>query len=276
MPYLAVSDGTKIYYEDHGSGEAVLFCHGLQSSHLKIKNFINEFKGGCRCICYDHRGHEASERSGKHMNIQTLGRDLRELIEYLRLDNITVIGHSMGAAAIFSYIKQFGCEHLKRIVAVDMSPYMRNSVWDGGIGQGKWQDEDFLQDLERIFDDIGSANWYITKKLMNPALAASVPEAMESSMAALCGIGCDALTMASLWFSLFRTDFRPVISEISVPFLYIMPEYPLYSMTAVNFIKEHVKSRFVLEKDIPGTTHTILMEKPHETAERIKAFMNLE
>lgn len=69
----------------------------------------------------------------------------------------------MGAAAIFSYVNQFGCENLKRIVVCDMSPYMRNDGWTGGIGQGKWTDEDFLSDLDRIFDNIGYAAWYITK-----------------------------------------------------------------------------------------------------------------
>ena len=35
MPYLTSFDGTKIYYEDVGKGETILFSHGLGSSHLK-------------------------------------------------------------------------------------------------------------------------------------------------------------------------------------------------------------------------------------------------
>ena len=92
-------------------------------------------------------------------------------------------------------------------------------------------------------------------------------------MKVLCCIDCDAYTMASLWYSLFRTDQRPAISKINVPFLYIMPETPLYSMVAVNFYKDNVKNEFVLEKDFPNTTHTILMEKPKEVAEKIKQFI---
>ena len=49
-------------------------------------------------------------------------------------------------------------------------------------------------------------------------------------MIALCGKGIDPLTMASLWFSLFRADQRPVMEKITVPFLYVMPETSLYSM----------------------------------------------
>ena len=53
MPYLTMSDSSKIYCEEHGreTGETVLFCHGLNSSHLKIGKFIGEFKGEFHTVC---------------------------------------------------------------------------------------------------------------------------------------------------------------------------------------------------------------------------------
>ncbi len=272
MAYLTMTDGIKIYYEDHGTGETLLFAHGLNSSHLDIKAFIDEFRGEYRIVCYDQRGHESSDKSAVHMNVRRLGQDMNEIIEALDLKDITVIGHSMGAASIFSYVNQFGCGRLRRIVAADMSPYMRNDSWKGGIGQGSWTDEDFMEDLDRIFDDIGYAGWYITKTMMNPALA-NTPKELEPAMVALCGKGFDPLTMASLWFSLFRTDQRPVMEKITVPFLYIMPETPLYSMVNVDYIRTHVKGDFVLEKDFPGTSHNIFNQLPHQVAERVKDFI---
>lgn len=271
MPYFAVSDWTKIYYEDCGEGETILFAHGLGSSHLELKDFIGEFKNDYRCVCYDHRGHGASDKPNIHMNVKRLGQDMHELIEYLDLKDITLIGHSMGAATIFSYVNQFGCSRLKRIVSVDMTPYMRNTVWEGGLAKGKWTDEDFLRDLDRVFDDVGFASWEIAK-VMNPALA-EIPEQFQEGMKALSREAQDPFTFGSLWYSLFRTDQRDVMSKINVPFLYVMPEQPLYSMVTANFIKDNVKGGFVLEKDFPGTTHVILMEKPRETAERVKEFM---
>lgn len=273
MPYFATKDGTKLYYEDSGQGATLLFSHGLNSSHLAIKNFINEFKGEYRLVCYDQRGHASSDRAKIHMNIKTLGQDLKELIDYLELDDVTAIGHSMGGATIFSYVNQFGCEHLKRIVVADMSPYMRNDGWEGGIAQGRWTDEDFMNDLDRIFDNIGYAGWYITKNMMNPKLAEKIPAEMESAMISFCGEGFDSFTMASLWYSLFRTDQRPAIDKITVPFLYVMPETPLYSMVTVNYIREHVKGEFLLAKDFPSTTHNIFEEMPHEVAEHVKNFI---
>ncbi len=274
MSYLTMSDSTKIYFEETGKDkkQTLLFAHGLNSSHLKVKEFLDQFRQDYHVVCYDQRGHEASDRTFKHMNVQRLGQDMHELITYLDLKDIVVIGHSMGAATIFSYVGQYGCDKLKKIVAVDMSPYMRNTVWKGGIGQGKWTDEDFLQDMDRIFNDVGEANWHIVKNMMNPALKNS-PKEMDATMVTVCGAGCDTYTMASLWYSLFRTDQRPHISKITVPFMYVMPDTPLYSMETVNFLKENVKNEFVLEKGFPNTTHTILMESPVEVAKRVKAFI---
>ena len=158
MPYLTMVDSIRIYYEDTGKGETILFVHVLGSSHLQIKAFINEFKSNYRCISYDHRGHESSDKPKIHMNLKTLAQDLNELIEYLNLSNITIIGHSLGGAVIFNYINQFGCSKLKRVIIADMSPYMRNDGWKGEISNGKCRDNDFLIDMENFLDDVGKAN----------------------------------------------------------------------------------------------------------------------
>ena len=65
----------------------------------------------------------------------------------------------------------------------------------------------------------------------------------------------DPLIMASLWFSLFRTDQRPFIKKINVPFMYVMPDFPLYSMETVNFYKNNVQGKFVLENSIKKTSY---------------------
>ena len=116
----------------------MIFIHGLNSSHTVNKDFHDEFIGEYKVILYDQRGHGDSDKSKIHMNVKRLGQDLNEIIDALGLDDVTLIGHSMGAATIYSYVGQFGCDKLKRIVASDMSPYMRNAGWSGGIAQGKW------------------------------------------------------------------------------------------------------------------------------------------
>ena len=52
-----------------------------------------------------------------------------------------------------------------------------------------------------------------------------------------------------------------------------MPEMPLYSMEAVEYIKNNVKSSFFLDDDFPDSTHSILRQNPHEVAESVKKFL---
>ena len=128
------------------------------------------------------------------------------------LRKIAIYIYSLKFLFIFNYINQFGCSKLKRIVCVDMSPYLRNDGWKGGISQGKWTDEDFLSDLDRMFDDVGYANWYISKEIMVPDLK-KVPKEFEPTMIENIRNSIDPFVMASLWYSLFRTDQRSFIQK---------------------------------------------------------------
>lgn len=273
MSYLTMSDGIRLYYENCGKGETIVFCHGLNSSHNANKEFYDEFKENFNTVVYDQRGHGDSDRPTMHMNIKRLGQDLNEIIESLNLEDVTLIGHSMGAATIYSYVNQFGCDRIRRIVASDMSPYMRNDGWSGGIAEGKWSDEDFMQDFDRIFDDVGYAAYYIFKNIMNPTPLNTSEEDDENFIKSF-NDSVEPLTMASFWYSLFRTDQRPAMEKITVPFLYLMPDHPLYSTEATDYIKEHVQDIFILENDFPDTTHAIWNQMPHEVAQSVKKFIN--
>ena len=83
----------------------------------------------------------------------------------------------------------------------------------------------------------------------------------------------DPFIMVGFWYALFRLDQRNFIKKIDVPFLYIMPDFPLYSMETVNFYKDNVKGKCKLENNFPKTTHLILMEQPKEVAESVIKFI---
>ncbi|ARD41685.1 alpha/beta fold hydrolase [Actinomyces gaoshouyii] len=279
MAHIITQDGTGLYYEDlpakesrRAKEETLLVIHGLGSSHYDLADFIDDLNQDHRVVFYDQRGHADSDRARMHLNVRTLGQDLADVIEQLRLDSVTAIGHSMGAAAIFSYVAQYGTGRLRRIVAADMSPYLRNDGWRGGIGRGEWTDEDFHRDLDHLFDDSGYGSWYIAKNLMNPKLR-NLPADQEEAAIEAMRESLDPLTFAGLWYSLFRTDQRPAMKRIDVPFLYLMPEIPLYSTVNTDYIRAHVTGGFALADDFPGTTHLILSEAPHEAAACVRSFV---
>ena len=44
----------------------------------------------------------------------------------------------------------------------DMSPYIQNYGWKGGIGQGKWTDEDFLLIWLKLIGLFQKKLWFLS------------------------------------------------------------------------------------------------------------------
>jgi non-heme chloroperoxidase len=147
---FVTTDGTIIPYEIKGEGKPIIFIHGLYGKSKDFKEAINTLSQKYCCITYDNRGHGASkETSG--LTIKQFAKDLKELIAFLSLENITIVGYSMGAFILFEYIQSFGCEHLAKIVLVDITPKMINDrTWKNGLYRGDYLQEHLDTDLLMI------------------------------------------------------------------------------------------------------------------------------
>ena len=152
----------------------------------------------------------------------------------------------MGAATIYNYVNQFGTSRLKSITAVDMSPYLRNHGWKGGIARGTWTDEDYFKDFDNIFDDVGKANWIISKEAMNPELK-KIPKEFEQTMINSIKHDIDPFIMVGFWYALFRLDQRNFIKKIDVPFLYIIPTFLCIQWKLLIFIRKMLKGNSSLK-----------------------------
>jgi pimeloyl-ACP methyl ester carboxylesterase len=62
------------------------------------------------------------------------GRDIGELLDHLGLDDVTLVGASMGGNAIWAYVDQFGSGRLRGVVIIDQTPKMLNTPdWPYGF-----------------------------------------------------------------------------------------------------------------------------------------------
>lgn len=270
MPYFASIDNTKLYYEIQGNGKPVVFIHGWSCSHETAAGVVDIVKENYRCISYSHRGHGPSECPEKGFTIDQLARDLKELIDYLELKDVVLVGHSMGGHTIYSYISQFGCENISKIIILDMSPKVTNDAdWKFGAF-GTYSQDDLKNDLEMISQDVTQFMWKFWR-LVLPSFA-ELPSSMEKLIApGLLGVN-RTLPLLGLWQSMFTRDYRDTMEKITIPTLYIIPEKPIYPMGAAEFVKNHVKADAKIVS-FPGCTHMSLSEKPKETAETILDFI---
>ena len=105
MPYASVgkenSKDIELYYEDHGSGDAVVLIHGYPLSGASWEKQVPALLGaGYRVITYDRRGFGKSSQPTTGYNYDTFAEDLHQLVTKLDLGDFALVGFSMGGGEV--------------------------------------------------------------------------------------------------------------------------------------------------------------------------------
>ncbi len=91
-------DGADLFIEESGprSKRGVVFVHG-SGLRTDMWHYQMDAFEGRRLVFYDQRGHGLSRAKGEDdYSIKTLARDLRAVIEDARLEEVVIVGHSVG------------------------------------------------------------------------------------------------------------------------------------------------------------------------------------
>lgn len=121
--YFHTNDDAHLYYEVRGTGNALLLVHGWQCSHVFWQKNVDELARYFCVVTLDLRGHGNSSKGLHGITIKQFARDIHDLIEFLGIDNVVLMGWSMGGPTVLSYYQQFGCEHLNGLGLIDMTPF---------------------------------------------------------------------------------------------------------------------------------------------------------
>ena len=127
MPYVKVgsenSGDIELYYEDHGSGKPVVLIHGYPLSGASWEKQIPVLlNGGHRVITYDRRGFGKSSQPTTGFNYDTFAEDLHKLIAHLNLQDLALVGFSMGGGEIARYLGKYGSKGISKAVIIGGVP----------------------------------------------------------------------------------------------------------------------------------------------------------
>jgi pimeloyl-ACP methyl ester carboxylesterase len=116
----------ELYYEDHGSGSAVVLIHGWPLSGASWeKQTAALLAAGHRVITYDRRGFGRSSRPAVGYNYDTFASDLNTLLTTLNLTNVALVGFSMGTGEVTRYIGKYGTKRVHKAVLIGtLGPYL--------------------------------------------------------------------------------------------------------------------------------------------------------
>ena len=200
------STDIELYYEDHGEGQPVILIHGYP---LDVTSWDKQtaalLKAGCRVIAYDRRGFGKSSQPTSGYNYDTFADDLRALITTLKLDDVAIVGFSMGGGEVARYIGKFGSAGIRKAAIVSgVVPYLLKAP-DNPEGLDK-----------AIFDGIGAAvqkdrfaffreffgNFYNAEETRGKRIS---QEAIDASWGVAAGCSATAaLESIAAWYEDFR------------------------------------------------------------------------
>ena len=223
MPYLTVGkeNGTDIdiYYEDHGSGKPVILIHGYPLSGASWEKQLPVLlNAGHRVITYDRRGFGKSDQPTEGYNYDTFAADLRELITQLKLQDVTLVGFSMGGGEIARYFGKYGSKGVNKAVFIgSVPPFLLKTAdnaegVDANVFDGikKAVVADRYAFFTEFFKNFYNTDLYLGKRVSEEVVHASWNIAAVASATA-------SLACVPTWLE----DFREDLKRVDVPALVI-------------------------------------------------------
>jgi non-heme chloroperoxidase len=220
MAYFETSDGQKIYYDDWGAGDPIVFIHGWPlSGSMWEYQMLDLSERGYRCIAHDRRGFGNSDKPYTGYGFDRLGLDLAELLEKLDLRNVTLVGFSMGGGEVLEYLARHNKNKRvsKAVLAASVVPLLvRTDDHTEGVEEQEFYKmiegirtdrPAFLTDFAETFFGVGM----LSSPVSMPMLAATCESAMRSS----------AKAMVECVNTFSTTDFRDDLASVNVPVLII-------------------------------------------------------
>jgi non-heme chloroperoxidase len=209
----------QIYYEDHGAGQPVVLIHGYPlngASWEKQQRVL--LQAGYRVITYDRRGFGRSSRPTIGYDYDTFAADLNTLLGHLGLDDVVLVGFSMGTGEVTRYLGTYGPGRVRKAVLMGaIPPYLlKTDDNPGGVDQ-------------KVFDDIKAAvvadrpaymkdfldNFYNVDVLGGTRIS---DQAWQNSFVTAVGASAYA---AEACVDTWLTDFRNDLPKIDVPTLLV-------------------------------------------------------
>ncbi|MBW8638854.1 alpha/beta hydrolase [Hoeflea sp. WL0058] len=271
---FTTSDGVALNFLDTGSGMPLVMLHGWSQCLEEFRFQIEALRGRNRVIALDQRGHGGSEKPHYGYRVSRLAQDLRELLEFLEIDEAALLGHSMGCSVIWAYLDQYGASRVDRLVLVDEPPCLAiNPYWEqekidetGSAFQptmafevahrlagedGEQATREMIRSMFTSGAPPETIQWVIDKNLLMPRDLA-----------------------ARLLLSNIFNDWRDVIPRIVVPSLVIGGEASVVSPRATRWIAENiVGSRLEMFSEAEGGSHFMFIENPDRFNRVVGSFL---
>ena len=137
IPQTIVLHGHELSYLDRGEGPVVLFIHGILGSQHNWRHLVDRIDDTQRVVVPDLFGHGASDKPMGDYSLSSHAATLRDLLDRLEIETVTLVGHSLGGGIAMQFFYLFP-ERVERLVLVasgglgrEVSPLLRAATLPG-------------------------------------------------------------------------------------------------------------------------------------------------
>ncbi|MGC5077643.1 alpha/beta fold hydrolase [Agrococcus sp. DT81.2] len=210
----------RLHIDDSGGdGRPVVLIHGWPLSAESWDDQTDALvAAGYRVVAYDRRGFGRSDKPDDGYDYDTLAADLDQVLTDLDLQDVTLVGFSMGGGEVARYIAAYGQDRLRSVVlAAATPPYLLQS---DDNPDGPLTDDARLEMRAGLEADRDSFFDEFTTGFFSTADGLQVTEEQRQQAIALAQQSSQAAALAAMdaWAT---TDFRDDLGAISVPTLVI-------------------------------------------------------
>lgn len=241
------NDGVTISYDDEGTGTPIVILTGIGGSRvIWAAQVACLVAAGYRVINLDARNQGASAHTIYGRRITRHAMDVAELMDQLGLDQVILLGNSLGAATFFAYLSLFGEQRVRAVIDVDQSPKMvAEEGWSYGFKDLTWA----------TFPDLLTAP-------LGKSTAGPIDDAVYAQVkAATAAHPYDAALNAPLLIDHAAQDWRDVLLHLHAPLLIVAgQESPYFNsdFAAVSAGMAHNGTA----KVVPHAGHVVMVEQP--------------
>jgi non-heme chloroperoxidase len=231
MSFLTTPDGVRLRITDRGAGDrTIVLVHGWKLSHRPFDHAIMRLAKQHRVVAFDLRGMGESDKPNSRYDFDEHAGDLEFVLEELGLEDVTLVGWSMGCSVVLQHTQRGGAR-VGRIVLIN-----------GPIKLARTDDDSFPwsmtgEVLEGYFSDM-EQHWpskereFITDSLHEPGTDLVNVIFAITQQAPLDGLMKVVRNQA-------RLDFRALLPQIEVPVLAIYGRHdPYYPVELGEWIAE--------------------------------------
>ena len=211
---------THLHVDDTGgTGRTVVLIHGWPLSGESWSKQVPAFvEAGYRVVTYDRRGFGRSDKPKTGYDYDTLTEDLHTLLTELDLNDVTLVGFSMGGGEVARYFTKYGTERLHSVVfASAVPPYLlrTNDNPEGPLSkeQAAAMTAGLTKDEDSFYDQFTTDFFSVDGVL-------KVSEADRQEALALAKQASKAAALEAM-ASFASTDFRDDLLKVTVPTLVI-------------------------------------------------------